>query len=66
VALPSGIAVALFAGIVLGVPVAQDARRLPAIVTLGFGEIIRILALSDLLEAVLRRSAGHTVHPQAG
>jgi branched-chain amino acid transport system permease protein len=49
-ALPFAILVALFAGILLGIPVLKMRGDYLAIVTLGFGEIIRILALSDFLK----------------
>lgn len=48
-ALPIGIALAAIAGILLGVPVLRMRGDYLAIVTLGFGEIIRILSRSDLL-----------------
>jgi branched-chain amino acid transport system permease protein len=41
---------AAMAGILLGVPVLRMRGDYLAIVTLGFGEIIRVLALSDLLK----------------
>jgi branched-chain amino acid transport system permease protein len=49
VALPIGIALAALAGILLGIPVLRMRGDYLAIVTLGFGEIIRILSKSDLL-----------------
>jgi branched-chain amino acid transport system permease protein len=49
VAVPICVAVAVLAGILLGVPVLRMRGDYLAIVTLGFGEMIRILALSDLL-----------------
>jgi branched-chain amino acid transport system permease protein len=48
-ALPIAIGVTVLAGIVLGVPVLNMRGDYLAIVTLGFGEIIRLLALSDAL-----------------
>ena len=48
-ALPVAILVAVLFGIILGVPVLNMRGDYLAIVTLGFGEIIRILALSDWL-----------------
>jgi branched-chain amino acid transport system permease protein len=57
-ALPFGIAVAMFAGVILGVPVLKMRGDYLAIVTLGFGEIIRILALSDLLKPFLGGAQG--------
>lgn len=50
VALPISLGVAAFSGILLGIPVLRLRGDYLAIVTLGFGEIIRILALSDLLK----------------
>lgn len=49
VVLPIAVLVAAFAGILLGIPVLRLRGDYLAIVTLGFGEIIRILAKSDLL-----------------
>lgn len=48
-ALPIGVALAALAGILLGIPVLRMRGDYLAIVTLGFGEIIRILSRSDLL-----------------
>jgi len=50
VALPLSLIVAATAGILLGIPVLPLRGDYLAIVTLGFGEIIRVLALSDLLK----------------
>ncbi len=47
--IPIGIVVAASAGILLGIPVLRMRGDYLAIVTLGFGEIIRILISSDLL-----------------
>ncbi len=47
---PVALAVAALAGVLLGVPVLRMRGDYLAIVTLGFGEIIRVLALSDLLK----------------
>ncbi len=49
-ALPFGIGAALLAGIILGIPVLRMRGDYLAIVTLGFGEIIRLLANSDFLK----------------
>jgi branched-chain amino acid transport system permease protein len=57
-ALPICVAVAAFAGIVLGVPVLKMRGDYLAIVTLGFGEIIRLLALSDMLKPYLGGAQG--------
>jgi len=48
-ALPVGIVLAMISGILLGIPVLRLRGDYLAIVTLGFGEIIRILSRSDLL-----------------
>ncbi|MGB2954722.1 MAG: hypothetical protein WBB64_02010 [Anaerolineales bacterium] len=49
-ALPFSVGAATLAGILLGMPVLRMRGDYLAIVTLGFGEIIRILALSDMLK----------------
>ncbi len=49
-ALPFGVLMAVFAGVVLGIPVLRMRGDYLAIVTLGFGEIVRILAISDFLK----------------
>ncbi len=57
-ALPFAILVALTAGILLGVPVLRMRGDYLAIVTLGFGEIIRILAVSDALKPFIGGAQG--------
>ncbi len=57
-ALPAAIALAVFAGVMLGIPVLNMRGDYLAIVTLGFGEIIRILALSDFLKPSIGGSQG--------
>jgi branched-chain amino acid transport system permease protein len=52
-AIPIAVLVAVFAGVVLGLPILRLRGDYLAIVTLGFGEIIRILVLSDWLEPIL-------------
>jgi len=52
-ALPFALIVAVFAGVILGLPVLKMRGDYLAIVTLGFGEIIRILVLSDWLKPIL-------------
>jgi len=47
---PVAFAIAALAGVLLGIPVLRMRGDYLAIVTLGFGEIIRVLALSDLLK----------------
>jgi len=49
IVLPIGIVLAALTGILLGIPVLRMRGDYLAIVTLGFGEIIRILSKSDLL-----------------
>jgi branched-chain amino acid transport system permease protein len=49
-ALPIGVAAALLAGVILGIPVLKMRGDYLAIVTLGFGEIVRLLAISDFLK----------------
>ncbi len=49
-AAPIGVAVAVLAGVILGIPVLKMRGDYLAIVTLGFGEIIRIFAISDFLK----------------
>jgi len=48
-ALPMGVILAALAGILLGIPVLRMRGDYLAIVTLGFGEIIRVLSKSDAL-----------------
>ncbi|MEX2161256.1 MAG: hypothetical protein WD751_05000 [Anaerolineales bacterium] len=57
-ALPICVVVAALAGLVLGIPVLKMRGDYLAIVTLGFGEIIRILALSDLLKPYIGGAQG--------
>jgi branched-chain amino acid transport system permease protein len=49
--IPIGVLVAASAGVLLGIPVLRMRGDYLAIVTLGFGEIIRILSASDLLSS---------------
>ncbi len=49
VVLPIGVVLAALSGILLGIPVLRMRGDYLAIVTLGFGEIIRILSKSDVL-----------------
>jgi ABC-type branched-subunit amino acid transport system permease subunit len=51
VALPIGVVLAALTGLLLGAPVLRLRGDYLAIVTLGFGEIIRILSTSDVLTA---------------
>lgn len=57
-ALPFCVLISAAAGIVLGVPVLRMRGDYLAIVTLGFGEIIRILALSDMLKPLIGGAQG--------
>jgi len=57
-ALPLAVGVAVIAGICLGIPVLKIRGDYLAIVTLGFGEIIRLLANSDLLKPWLGDGLG--------
>ncbi|MDX1413447.1 MAG: hypothetical protein R3293_04600 [Candidatus Promineifilaceae bacterium] len=57
-ALPIAVLAAVTAGVILGVPVLRMRGDYLAIVTLGFGEIIRVLALSDLLKPVIGGAQG--------
>jgi branched-chain amino acid transport system permease protein len=57
-AVPIAVAISLAAGILLGVPVLRIRGDYLAIATLGFGEIIRLLVLSDFLRPWLGGSQG--------
>jgi branched-chain amino acid transport system permease protein len=57
-AVPICVGVAALFGILLGIPVLRMRGDYLAIVTLGFGEIIRILALSDLLKPYIGGAQG--------
>jgi branched-chain amino acid transport system permease protein len=57
-ALPFALVAVVFAGIVLGIPVLKMRGDYLAIVTLGFGEIIRLLAGSDLLKPLVGGAQG--------
>ena len=57
-ALPVAIFMAVLAGVVLGIPVLKIRGDYLAIITLGFGEIIRIMFLSDFLKPHLGGSFG--------
>jgi len=58
VALPVAVLAATTAGVLLGVPVLRMRGDYLAIVTLGFGEIIRALAISDLLKPAIGGAQG--------
>jgi branched-chain amino acid transport system permease protein len=57
-ALPIAMGASVMAGIILGTPVLRMRGDYLAIVTLGFGEIIRILAVSDLLKPYIGGAQG--------
>jgi branched-chain amino acid transport system permease protein len=57
-ALPVCVMVAALAGVLLGIPVLKMRGDYLAIVTLGFGEIIRILVLSDMLKPFIGGAQG--------
>jgi branched-chain amino acid transport system permease protein len=57
-ALPIALAFSVLAGIILGLPVLRMRGDYLAIVTLGFGEIIRLMALSDWLKPYLGGTQG--------
>ena len=63
-AVPFSILVAMTAGILLGVPVLRMRGDYLAIVTLGFGEIIRILALSNWLKPFIGGAQGILLIPK--
>jgi branched-chain amino acid transport system permease protein len=56
--LPIVVVICVFSGLLLGVPVLKIRGDYLAIVTLGFGEIIRLLFLSDFLKPYLGGSRG--------
>ncbi len=58
VAVPIAVLAATVAGLILGVPVLRMRGDYLAIVTLGFGEIIRVLVRSDLLKPVIGGAQG--------
>jgi branched-chain amino acid transport system permease protein len=58
VALPISIAASVLAGLILGVPVLNMRGDYLAIVTLGFGEIIRVLAISNWLKPYIGGALG--------
>jgi branched-chain amino acid transport system permease protein len=57
-ALPFSVLAAVVAGVILGVPVLRMRGDYLAIVTMGFGEIVRILVLSDFLAPFLGGAQG--------
>ncbi len=67
-ALPIALLVAVLSGVVLGLPVLKMRGDYLAIVTLGFGEIVRLLVLSDWLRPWLGGPQGvqRIAHPIIG
>jgi branched-chain amino acid transport system permease protein len=67
-ALPFALVAAWLAGFLLGLPVLRMRGDYLAIVTLGFGEIVRLLALSDWLRGILGGTQGiqRIAQPQIG
>jgi branched-chain amino acid transport system permease protein len=63
-AIPLCVAAATIAGIILGVPVLRMRGDYLAIVTLGFGEIIRIMVLSDFARPLLGGAQGILLIPK--
>ncbi len=63
-ALPFAVLMATLWGIILGIPVLGMRGDYLAIVTLGFGEIIRLIALSDWLKPFIGGSNGITRVPK--
>jgi branched-chain amino acid transport system permease protein len=64
-ALPIAVAFATLSGILLGVPVLRTHGDYLAIITLGFGEIIRILAISDALKPAIGGAQGIKAIPKS-
>ena len=67
-ALPFAILVSMLAGVLLGIPVLKMRGDYLAIVTLGFGEIIRVLAVSNWLKPYIGGAQGilQIPKPQVG
>ncbi len=63
-ALPLVVLFTIVAGVILGVPVLKTHGDYLAIITLGFGEIIRILAISDALKPFMGGAQGITLIPK--
>ena len=64
-ALPFAVILGIVAGVLLGIPVLKMRGDYLAIATLGFGEIIRILVLSDFLRPWLGGAQGIGKIPKA-
>jgi len=67
-ALPFAVMFGILSGVILGIPVLKMRGDYLAIATLGFGEIIRILVLSDFLKPWLggAQGAGNIPNPAIG
>lgn len=63
-AVPVAVLVSLFAGVILGIPVLGIRGDYLAIATLGFGEIVRLLVLSDALRPWFGGSQGVLAIPK--
>jgi branched-chain amino acid transport system permease protein len=64
-ALPIAVIIGVLFGVILGIPVLQMRGDYLAIVTLGFGEIIRLIFLSDWLKPLAGGSNGITRIPRS-
>jgi branched-chain amino acid transport system permease protein len=64
-ALPFAVLLSVLSGVILGIPVLGMRGDYLAIVTLGFGEIIQRLAISDWLKPYIGGSNGITLIPKA-
>ena len=64
-ALPFAMVLSVLSGVILGIPVLGMRGDYLAIVTLGFGEIIQRLAISDWLKPYIGGSNGITLIPKA-
>ena len=64
-ALPFAVVLGIFSGVLLGIPVLKMRGDYLAIATLGFGEIIRILVISDFLRPWLGGAQGIKSIPKA-
>ncbi|MDP3046607.1 MAG: leucine/isoleucine/valine transporter permease subunit, partial [Chloroflexota bacterium] len=63
-ALPFAVGMAVLTGVLLGIPVLRMRGDYLAIVTLGFGEIVRLLALSDFLKPLIGGAQGIQTIPK--
>ncbi len=67
-ALPFALLISFVSGVLLGIPVLKTRGDYLAIITLGFGEIIRLLVLSDAFKPILGGAQGITgvARPRVG